>query len=82
MSTAERLFLSDAEIATRLGLKKEEVAERLTVLERQGFPRRDPMFHDRRYWPAVREFLDRRAGLRPDAGGGALPLQPDGKENW
>ena len=82
MPAIERLFLTDAEIAVRLGLGKDEVKCRLSELERKGFPPRDPLFNQRRYWPAVREFLDRRAGLRPDTDRGALPLEPDGKENW
>src|SRR5690242_6793347 len=38
------------------------------VLERQGLPRVDPQFGGR-YWPAVRDFLDRRhhvSGVRGD----------------
>lgn len=46
-------------------------------LERQGMPRVDPVFGGR-YWPAVRAWLDRRAGI----GSGTVPAAPDGEENW
>lgn len=48
------------------------------VLERDGLPKRDPLFGYRRYWPAVREWLRRRNGLASHAGSFA----PDGEENW
>ncbi|WP_370194271.1 MULTISPECIES: winged helix-turn-helix domain-containing protein [Aurantimonas] len=80
--TVERLFLTDMEIGQRLGLKKESVPERLAVLERSGFPPPDPLFDNKRYWPAVKEFLDRRFGLAPDRPGATSPLRPDGRENW
>jgi hypothetical protein len=38
------------------------------VLERQGLPRIDPQFGGR-YWPAVREFLDRRHRMHHDPAG-------------
>ena len=47
------------------------------VLERQGLPRVDPAF-GARYWPAVKAWLDRRAGI----GSMTVPATPDGKENW
>lgn len=28
-----------------------------------GFPRKQPLFGDRRYWPAVKAWLDKRNGL-------------------
>ncbi|MAU94680.1 MAG: winged helix-turn-helix domain-containing protein [Fulvimarina sp.] len=71
------LFVTDAQAAKRIGLPLELYRPAVAALERQGFPRPDPMFHDRRYWPAIRAFLDRRAGL--DRRG--LP-QPDGQECW
>jgi len=50
----------------------------VAVLEREGLPKRDPLFGNRRYWPAVEAFLRRRAGLRPEAPSYA----PDGVEDW
>lgn len=48
------------------------------VLERDGLPKRDPLFGNRRFWPAVEAWLRRRNGLASTAGGFA----PDGDENW
>ncbi|MBO0904214.1 winged helix-turn-helix domain-containing protein [Jiella sonneratiae] len=72
------LFVTDAQAARRVGVPVAVYRQAAAILERQGFPRPDPMFHDRRYWPAIRAFLDRRAGL--DRSG--LTLQPDGEEHW
>lgn len=47
------------------------------ALEKDGFPMVDPLFGGR-YWPAVKAFLDRRAGLRKDV----VPQVPDGEEDW
>ena len=57
------LYLSDAAIARQLGIGKDRWRANAVVLEKQGLPRPDPLFGHRRYWPAVRAFLDRRAGL-------------------
>lgn len=46
-------------------------------LERQGFPRIDPLF-GARYWPAVKAWFDRRAGLITMT----VPARPGGKEKW
>lgn len=46
-------------------------------LEKQGLPAIDPVF-GRRYWPAVKQWLDRRHGV----GNLKSPSAVDGKENW
>lgn len=61
------LFLADAEIAKLLGMAPAQWQATATVLERSGLPMKDPQFGDRRYWPAVRAYLDRRAGLMQPA---------------
>jgi hypothetical protein len=74
----EALYVSDAEIVRRLGVGEKTARVAIRELERaRGFPRKDPLFGEKRYWPAVRAFLDRRAGLNV-----ASPLVPDGKENF
>lgn len=74
-----QLFIADTEIARRLGLTPQEFRTKSTALERSGFPQQDAQFNNRRYWPAVKAFLDRRYGL--DAG--STPSnQPEGEENW
>lgn len=56
------IFLSDEEIAIELGLSLEKWQSIAVVLEKNGLPRRDALFSDRRCWPAVLEFLVKRAG--------------------
>lgn len=75
---AGKLFLSEAEIARRLGQTLRDWESVAIVLEREGLPRKDPTF-GMRYWPAVRAFLDRRSGLKT-AIMGALAV--DGEEMW
>jgi len=61
------LYPTEAEIARELFGQRRDAAEQWAgisrVWERQGLPLADP-HTGRRYWPAVRAFLDRRAGLR------------------
>jgi hypothetical protein len=60
---APALYLTDEQVADRLGIGVDKWRENARVLEPQGLPKRDPLFCRRRYWPAVRAFLDRRNGL-------------------
>lgn len=57
------IYLTDKEIAAELGLKPDKWETISLVLERSGLPPRDPLFDERRCWPAVLEFLMRRAGV-------------------
>ncbi|GBD48151.1 hypothetical protein [Methylopila sp. Yamaguchi] len=74
--TRQGLFPCDAEIARRLSLGSEKFRLMAAALEPLGFPRRDELV-GRRYWPAVRAFLDRRYGV----GSLASPSHVDGEEN-
>lgn len=76
-SGLDRLYLSEGEIADRVGLTTLEWQAAAAVLARDGLPRPDPLFGGRRHWPAVKAFLDRRAGL----GQSSVPVT-DGSENW
>ncbi len=73
------LYLSETAIANRvLGAKsKTQWSALAAIWEKDGLPRIDPLTGCR-YWPAVREFLDRRHGLNRRA----LPTTSDGLENW
>jgi hypothetical protein len=71
------LFLAEGEIAARVGMTSLEWQAAAVVLERSGLPGRDPLFGNRRYWPAVKAYLERRAGL-----GHSVAQVPDGAENW
>ena len=74
----ERLFLTEGEIALKVGVSALDWQAAAPVLEKSGLPRPDPLFGQRRYWPAVRAFLDRRAGMAQTL----APLTRDGEENW
>lgn len=98
MTKAPKLFVTDAECAERIGLTTEQFKDALLAAKKAGFPMKDPLFENRRYWPAVRAWLDRRYGLygsdvhgpyAPDEqepwkrpGGRTAPPGLDGKENW
>jgi hypothetical protein len=74
----DRLFLTEGEIALKVGVCALDWQAASHVLEKSGLPRPDPLFGQRRYWPAVRAFLDRRAGMAQSL----APLTRDGEENW
>ena len=70
-------FMTDAQIAERWGVCDKTARRAIKALERAGgFPRKDPLFGGKRYWPAVDTFMKRRAGLSIPA------VQTDGEENW
>jgi hypothetical protein len=69
-----KLYLSDAELIRRLGVPEKHMRKILPGLEKYGFPRKQPLFGDRRYWPAVKAWLDKRNGI-------TMGLQPARSEN-
>lgn len=75
------LFVTDAQLAERMGIATELLKSALPALQKSGFPAPDPLFQNRRYWPAVKAWLDRRYGLYH---GNATIAPPglDGTENW
>lgn len=81
MSKADKLYLTDSECAARIGVSTEEFKSALVELDRQGFPMKDPLFANRRYWPSVRAWFDRRYGLG-DKSAHSRSGAPDGKEKW
>jgi hypothetical protein len=79
-SNAERarshgLFPGEAEIARRLSQTPNDWRAKAAVLERDGFPRVDPLMGGR-YWPAVLAWWNRRYGVST-----IEASQPDGEEN-
>ncbi|PYE98892.1 hypothetical protein C8J35_103493 [Rhizobium sp. PP-F2F-G38] len=79
MPTLTALFLTEAELAARIGVKTEVLKGALLALNKEGFPAPDPLFGDRRYWPACKAFFDRRYGL---VGPNSSPPGLDGDEKW
>lgn len=70
-------FLTDDELIRRLGLSEKDGRVAIAALDKnQRFPRKEALFGGRRYWPAVKAFLDARYGLMI-----AAPAHPDGEEH-
>jgi hypothetical protein len=64
----DKLYLTDAELIRRLGVPSGVLRPILTTLEsHSGFPRKSALFGGRRYWPAVKAWLDKHNGLNIDA---------------
>ena len=72
------LFVTDAELIRRLGVPEKTARAAIRELERQrGFPRRNSLMGNRRYWPAVVAYFHKQEGLA-SMGFSAV----DGEENW
>jgi hypothetical protein len=61
----ETLYVTDAELIRRMGVP-EKIARRVirdldAKHPQTGFPQKDLLMGDRRYWPAVQAWLDRRS---------------------
>lgn len=59
----DKLYLTDAELIRRIGLPVRRARHILKAWDmdpKSGFPPKDAFFGGRRYWPAVRAYLDRR----------------------
>lgn len=62
-----KLYLTDAELIRRIGVPDKTMRSMLPGLEKNyGFPKKSPLFGGRRYWPAVKTWLDRHNGLTMD----------------
>jgi hypothetical protein len=62
----DKLFLTDAELIRKLGVPARPAREALEMLDRDPssrFPRKQKLRGSRRYWPAVKEWLDKHNGL-------------------
>lgn len=63
----ETLYITDAELIRRMGVPEKIARDTLHMLDRdrgKGFPQKDPLWGNRRYWPAVKAWLDRTSGLK------------------
>jgi hypothetical protein len=80
VTKADVLFLTDAQVAERIGVTTDEFKQIAPALEGEGFPVKDAVFFRRRYWPAIQAFLDQRYNLRPSSVQGIPAL--DGEETW
>lgn len=64
----DTLFVTDAELIRRLGLPEPKARRIIQHAEKNyGFPAKRKVWGDRRYWPAVKAWLDEENGLNLDA---------------
>jgi hypothetical protein len=71
----EGLFVSDAELYRRMGVGERTGRAAIFAMERAGhFPAKDPLFGNKRYWPAVRKALDQR--FMPTGSGERAAFRP------
>lgn len=55
----DKLWVTDEELIERSGVPRDKMRRALQALDedkRSGFPRREPLYDNRRYWPAVLEY--------------------------
>lgn len=71
------LFVTDAEMIRRMGVPEKIAREAIRMLDAKpgsGFPKKQKLWGDRRYWPAVVQWFDRSYCLSPAAAGRSRPL--------
>lgn len=67
-----KLYVTDAELIRRLGVPEKTAREALAELDRDprsGFPKKQKLWGDRRYWPAVRAYFDSTYGINANRRG-------------
>lgn len=65
--TRETLWVTDEELIRRLGAPRKAARDALHMFDRElhrGFPQKSKLWGNRRYWPAVKAYLDRTNGLQ------------------
>lgn len=63
----ETLYITDAEMIRRMGVPENIAYKVIRALDENklsGFPPKQKLWGDRRYWPAVKAYLDTTNGLR------------------
>jgi hypothetical protein len=63
-SEKDKLWVTDAEMIRRLVVPEKAARPAIKMLDRMDptFPKKQPLWGDRRYWPAVRFWFDIRYG--------------------
>jgi len=64
-----KLWVTDAELIRRMGVPEQQAREALRMLDAKqtGFPRKQKLWGDRRYWPDVKAYFDREYGRNIEA---------------
>jgi hypothetical protein len=68
--TRDTLYITDEELIRRLGAPRKAARAALHMLDRdrsKGFPQKQALWGNRRYWPAVKAYFERINGLKLDA---------------
>jgi hypothetical protein len=62
---ADTLWVTDAELIRRMGVPRDKAREALRMLDSKpsGFPKKQKLWGDRRYWPAVTAYFDKQYGV-------------------
>lgn len=62
----DTLFVTDAELIRRLGVPEKQARRVIRELDdkKKGFPPKNKLWGDRRYWPDVKAYLDATCGLK------------------
>lgn len=63
----DTLYVTDAELIRRLGAPRDKtrmVIQSLDNNPRSGFPKKQKLWGERRYWPAVKAYFDLQNGLK------------------
>lgn len=60
----DKLWVLDSELIRRMGVPEKVAREAIRMLDsqRSGFPQKQKVWGDRRYWPAVKAYFDRQYG--------------------
>jgi hypothetical protein len=64
------LWITDAELIRRSGVPEKTMRQALQMLDkdtRSGFPKKNKLYADRRYWPAVQAYWAKVNGLQQSA---------------
>jgi hypothetical protein len=69
--TSERdtLYVTDAELIRRMGVPEKIAREAIRALDANrasGFPQKQALFGNRRYYPACKAFFDKASGVIPN----------------
>ncbi len=80
-------FVTDAELIRRLRLPEKVGRAALRELDksspaRRPFPKPDPLFGHRRFWPAVKQWLLDYKGFKTSTPVASVQHSPPWRENW
>jgi hypothetical protein len=66
-SETATLWVTDAELIRRLGVPEKTVRENLRMFDAKpgsGFPQKQKLWGNKRYWPAVKTYFDAQYGVK------------------